>query len=169
MTAVTAGRDVRARTAAHVDQEARRFARRTRAVMALEGALAVGLGGAGVVSALGTGAATVTVAGVRLGLPQFAVLAAIGVLILVSLGHPVALRRVAVVAATVATAGFVAGGVHHPAGVWDVDLAGIAVLVVIALAGFVEFVLLGSADFVSEPSDPPHRPVDAGGGGTAGH
>ena len=35
------------------------------------------------------------------------------------------------------------------------NLAGIFLPVVIALAGFVQFVFLGSANFVSEPSDVP--------------
>ena len=71
-------------------------------------------------------AATATVAGVRLGLPQFAVLAAVGLAILVTLRHPAWLRRVAVSKATVAAAMFAAGGVYYPVGAWDMNLAGIS-------------------------------------------
>ena len=153
METATAGRDVRAIATEHIDQEARRFIRRTRAVMAVEGALALVLGGVGVVAALGADTATVTVAGFRLGLPQFAVLAGIGVLVLATLRHPVALRRAAGVSAVVGTVMFVVGGAHYPDGVWDVNVAGIFLPAVIALAGFVEAVLLSSADFVPAPSD----------------
>lgn len=157
MTARTAGRDVRAVVTEHIDQEARRFTRRTRAVMAVEGALALVLGGAGVVAALGADTATVTVAGVRLGLPQFAVLAGIGVLILASLRDPVALRRAAGISAVVGAVMFVAGGAYYPDGVWDVNVAGIFLPAVIALAGLAEAVLLSSVDFVTAPSDTPDR------------
>ena len=44
---------------------------------------------------------------------------------------------------------------YYPVGAWDMNLAGIFLPVVIALAGFVQFVFLGSAHFVSEPSDVP--------------
>ncbi|WP_433782685.1 hypothetical protein ACQPX6_22810 [Actinomycetospora sp. CA-101289] len=141
----------------HLDEEARRFTRRTRAVMAVEGALAVALGGAGVVAAATAATATVAVAGFRLGLPQFAVLAGIGVLILASLRSRAALRRAAVVSATVATAMFVAGGVYYPDGAWDINEAGIFLPAAIALAGFVEYVFLSSVEFVSTPSDIPDR------------
>lgn len=153
-TAAT-GRDVRAIATEHLDQEARRFTRRTRVAMALEGVLAVALGGAGVVIALGSDEATAAVAGFRLGLPQFAVLAGLGALLLVSLRSRTALRRAAVVSAVVATAMFVAGGVHYPHGVWDINTAGIFLPAVIALAGFVEYVFLSSVEFVSAPSDTP--------------
>jgi hypothetical protein len=154
MSATTAaGRDVRAIATEHIEQEARRFTRRTRAVMAVEGVLALVLGGAGVVAALGADTATVTVAGIRLGLPQFAVLAGIGVLILATLRHPVALRRAAGISAVAGTVLFVVGGAYYPEGVWDVNLAGLFLPAVIALAGFVEAVLLSSADFVTAPSD----------------
>jgi hypothetical protein len=161
METATAGRDVRAIATEHLDQEARRFTRRTRAAMALEGVLALGLGGAGVVAAGTADAATVTVAGLRLGLPQFAVLAGLGVLLLASLRSRTALRRAAVVSAVVATAMFVAGGVYYPDGVWDINLAGVFLPAVIALAGFVEYVFLSSVEFVSAPSDTPN-PEPAG-------
>lgn len=157
MGSVATGRDVRAMTTEHLEQEARRFARRTRASMAGEGVLAVVLGTAGLLALAGGEAATATVAGVRAGLPQFAVLAAIGAAILLTLRHPAWLRRVAVSKATVATAMFAAGGVYFPVGAWDLNLAGIFVPAVIAVAGFVQFVLLGSVNFVSEPSDVPSR------------
>jgi hypothetical protein len=153
----TAGRDVRAVATEHIDKEARRFTRRTRAVMAVEGALALVLGGAGVVAVLGGDTATATVAGFRLGLPQFAVLAGIGVLFLATLRHPVALRRAAGISAVVGTVMFVSGGAYYPDGVWDVNVAGIFLPAVIALAGLAEAVLLSSADFVTEPSDTPDR------------
>ena len=156
MGTATAGRDVRAIATEHLDQEARRFTRRTRVAMALEGVLALALGGAGVVAALDAGTATVAVAGFRLGLPQFAVLAGLGALLLVSLRSRTALRRAAVVSAVVATAMFVAGGAHYPHGVWDMNIAGIFLPAVIALAGFVEYVLLSSVEFVSAPSDTPN-------------
>jgi len=155
MSSVATRQDVRAVTAEHLDAEARRFTRRTRISMAVEGVLALALGGVGVGLLWAGEAATATVAGVRLGLPQFAVLAAIGLAILVTLRHPAWLRRVAVSKATVATAMFAAGGVYYPLGAWDMNLAGIFLPVVIALAGFVQFVFLGSANFVSEPSDVP--------------
>jgi hypothetical protein len=156
METATAGRDVRAIATEHLDQEARRFTRRTRAAMALEGVLALALGGAGVVAALDAGTATAAVAGIRLGLPQFAVLAGLGALLLVSLRSRTALRRVAVVSAVGATAMFVAGGVHYPHGVWDINVAGIFLPAVIALAGFVEYVFLSSVEFASAPSDTPN-------------
>ncbi|GAA4877161.1 hypothetical protein [Actinomycetospora straminea] len=161
MGSVATGRDVRAMVAGHLEEEARRLTRRTRASMAVEGVLAVALGGAGLVALRGGDAATATVVGVRAGLPQFAVLAAIGLAILLTLRHPAWLRRVAVTKATVATAMFAAGAVYHPVGAWDVNLVAIFLPVVVALAGFVQFVLLGSANFVSEPSDVPR----SGGGG----
>ncbi|GAA4756834.1 hypothetical protein [Actinomycetospora chibensis] len=153
MTTTAAGRDVRAIATEHIDQEARRFTRRTRTVMAVEGVLALGLGGAGVAAALGADTATVMVAGFRMGLPHFAVVAGLGVLILATLRHPVALRRAASISAVVATVMFLAGGAYYPDGVWDVNVAGIFLPAVIALAGFVEAVLLSSADFVTAPSD----------------
>lgn len=155
MGSVAIGRDVRAITAEHLDAEARRFTRRTRTAMAVEGAVALTLGGAGVAALLGGDALTATIAGVRLGLPQFAVLAAIGVAIVVTLRHPAWLRRVAVAKAAVAASMFTAGAVYYPLGAWDMNIAGIFLPVVIALAGFVQFVFLGSANFVSEPSDVP--------------
>jgi FtsH-binding integral membrane protein len=157
METATAGRDVRALATERLDQEARRFTRRTRAVMALEGVLALALGAAGVVSAWNADTATVVVAGFRLGLPQFAVLAGIGVLILATLRHPVALRRAAGISAVVGTVMFVAGGAYYPDGVWDVNVAGIFLPAVIALAGLAEAVFLSSADFVTAPSDTPDR------------
>ncbi len=153
MGSVATGQDVRAMATAHLEEEARRFSRRTRISMAVEGVLALALGGVGVLYA--GEAATATVAGVRLGLPQFAVLAAIGLAILVTLRRPAWLRRVAVAKAGVAAAMFASGGVYYPVGAWDMNLAGIFLPVVIALAGFVQFVFLGSANFVSEPSDVP--------------
>jgi hypothetical protein len=169
MTTTAAGRDARATATEYIDQEAQRFTRRTRAVMAVEGALALVLGVAGVVAALKADTATVTVAGFRLGLPQFAVLGGIGVLILATLRHPVALRRVAGISAVVATVMFVAGGVYYPHGVWDLNVAGIFLPAVIALAGFAEAVFLSSADFVTAPSDPAYSadPATTGEGGEA--
>jgi hypothetical protein len=155
MGSVATGQDVRAMATAHLEEEARRFTRRTRFSMAVEGVLALALGGVGLGVLVVGEAATATVAGVRLGLPQFAVLAAVGLAILVTLRHPAWLRRVAVSKATVAAAMFAAGAVYHPVGAWDMNLAGIFLPVVIALAGFVQFVFLGSANFVSEPSDVP--------------
>jgi len=155
MSGVATRQDVRAVTAGHIDAEARRFTRRTRTVMAAEGALALALGGVGVATLLGGDAPTATIAGVRLGLPQFAVLAVVGVALLVTLRHPAWLRRVAVSKAVVAAAMFAAGAVYFPVGAWDMSLVGIFLPVVIALGGFVQFVFLGSANFVSEPSDVP--------------
>ena len=155
MGSVATGQDVRAMATAHLEEEARWFTRRTRFSMAVEGVLALALGGVGLGVLYAGEVATATVAGVRLGLPQFAVLAAIGLAILVTLRHPAWLRRVAVSKATVAAAMFVAGAVYHPVGAWDMNLAGIFLPVVIALGGFVQFVFLGSANFVSEPSDVP--------------
>jgi hypothetical protein len=156
METAAAGRDVRAIATEHLDQEARRFTRRTRAAMAVEGVLALALGGAGVVAALAADTATVAVAGFRLGLPQFAVRAGLGALLLVSLRSRTALRRAAVVSAVVATAMFVAGGAYYPHGVWDINVAGIFLPAAIALAGFVEYVFLSSVEFVSAPSDTPN-------------
>jgi hypothetical protein len=155
MGSVATGQDVRAMATEHLEEEARRFTRRTRAAMAVEGVLALALGGVGLAALVAGGAATATVAGIRLGLPQFAVLAAVGAAILLTLRHPAWLRRVAVSKATVATAMFAAGAVYSPLGAWDMNVAGIFLPVVIALAGFVQFVFLGSANFVSEPSDVP--------------
>lgn len=160
MGSVATGQDVRAMVTGHLEEEARRFTRRTRASLAVEGVLAVVLGAAGLVALGGGEAVTATVAGVRAGLPQFAVLAAIGLAILLTLRHTAWLRRVAVAKATVATAMFAAGAVYHPVGAWDMNLAAIFLPVVVALAGFVQFVFLGSANFVSEPSDVPR--ADAG-------
>jgi hypothetical protein len=156
METAAAGRNVRAMATEHLDQEARRYTRRTRTAMALEGVLALALGGAGVVAALAADTATVTVAGFRLGLPQFAVLAGLGALLLVSLRSRTALRRAAVVSAVVATAMFVAGGAHYPHGAWDMNIAGIFLPAAIALAGFVDYVFLSSVEFVSAPSDTPN-------------
>lgn len=157
MSAPTVGRDVRAIATEHIEQEARRFTRWTRRAMAVEGVLVLLLGAGGVVAALAADTAVVTVAGFRLGLPQFAMLAVTGLLILATLRHPAGLRRVAVGTAVVATAMFVAGGVHYPEGIWDVNLAGIFLPWLLALAGFVQAVLLSTADFVSAPSDIPGR------------
>ena len=115
MGSVATGRDVRAMATAHLEEEARRFTRRTRFSMAVEGVLALALGGVGL-GVLGAGEAAT---------------------------------------ATVAAAMFAAGAVYSPVGAWDMNLAGIFLPVVIALAGFVQFVFLGSAHFVSEPSDVP--------------
>ncbi|MFC5139923.1 hypothetical protein ACFPK1_16915 [Actinomycetospora rhizophila] len=155
MGSVATGQDVRTMATGHLEDEARRFTRRTRAAMAVEGVLALALGGVGLAALVAGGAATATVAGIRLGLPQFAVLAAVGAAILLTLRHPAWLRRVAVSKATMAAAMFAAGAVYFPLGAWDMNLAGIFLPVVIALAGFVQFVFLGSANFVSEPSDVP--------------
>jgi hypothetical protein len=155
MSSVATRQDVRAVTAEHLDAQARRFTRRTRTATAVEGALALALGGAGVAALLGGDALTATIAGVRLGLPQFAVLAVVGIAIVVTLRHPAWLRRVAVSKAVVATAMFAAGAVYYPLGAWDMNMVGIFLPVVIALSGFVQFVFLGSANFVSEPSDVP--------------
>ena len=157
---VRTGRGVRAVTAEHLDREARRFTARTRAAMAVEGVLALALGGAGLAVLLGGDAATATVAGVRLGLPQYAVLVGIGLAILATLRSPGWLRRVAVTKAVVTTSMVAAGAVYFPLGAWDMNLAGIFLPVVIALAGFVEFVLLGSANFVSAPSAVPNADRD---------
>ncbi|PVZ05348.1 hypothetical protein [Actinomycetospora cinnamomea] len=157
MQGVAQAPDVRAMATEHLDDEARRFTRRVRWAMAVEGVLALVLGAAGVAAVLEAGAATATVAGVRLGLPQFAVLVAVGALVLLTLRHRAWLRRVAVSKAVLAAALFVAGSVYYPHGVWEMNAAGIFLPVVIALAGFVEFVFLGTANFVSEPSDVPYR------------
>lgn len=155
MSSGAARQDVRAMTTAYLEDEARRFSRRTRISMAVEGVLALTLGGIGAAVVAAGEAATATVAGLRLGLPQFTVLAVIGLAILLTLRHPAWLRRVAVSKAAVSTAMFAAGGVYFPVGAWDMNLPGIFLPVVIALAGFVQFVFLGSANFVSEPSDIP--------------
>ena len=162
MDSVAIEQGVRATATEHLEGEARRFTRRVRTTMAVEGALALALGGVGVAAVLGAQAVTATVVGVRLGLPQFAVLAAVGAAILVTLRHPAWLRRVAVSKAVVASAMFVAGSVYYPHGVWDINVAGIFVPVVISLAGFVEFVFLGSVNFVSAPSDVPYRDAAEG-------
>ncbi|MDD7941549.1 hypothetical protein PHK61_24310 [Actinomycetospora lutea] len=149
--------DVQAEAIARQERETRTFTRRTQMVMGVEGAVALALGGAGVVAALVADTATATAAGIRLGLPQFAGLAALGALILVTLRRPVALRRVALIAATVAAAMFVSGAVYYPHGVWDMNVAGIFLPAVIALGGFAEFVFLGSANFVTAPGSLPDR------------
>ena len=95
MGSVATGQDVRAMATEHLEEEARRFTRRTRAAMAVEGVLALALGGVGLAALVAGGAATATVTGIRLGLPQFAVLAAVGAAILLTLRHPAWLRRVA--------------------------------------------------------------------------
>lgn len=139
---------------AHVDEESSRLLRRTRVAMAIESVLIGVLGAVGIVAVLGSDAQTATITGFTLGLPQFCALGAAAVAMLLALPTTIALRRVALVKATGFAALFVAGSVYYPVGAWAVDMPGALLPAAVALAGMAEFILLGSAHFVSEPSAP---------------
>jgi hypothetical protein len=137
-----------------VRAEKRRWTRISRVLIAVEGLFCLVLGAVGVVVAAQATSETVTVSGFKAGLPQFTILAVTGVVLLVALLLPRALRRVVLVKAIVFAALFVAGAVLYPKGSWDLNMAGALLAAAISLLGLAEFVLLGSERFVSTPSAP---------------
>jgi hypothetical protein len=142
-------------TKAHVEEVSSRLLRRTRRTMVVESVLIGVLGAVGILAVLGSASETATIAGFTLGLPQFAALGAAAVAMLLALPSELALRRVALVKATGFAVLFVAGAVSYPVGAWAVDMPGALLPAAVALAGMAEFILMGSANFVSEPSAPP--------------
>src|SRR3954468_15146955 len=92
-----------------VRAEQRRWTRVSRMLIAVEGLFCLVLGVVGVVVAAQATTQTVTVSGFKAGQPQFTILAVAGVVLLVALLLPRALRRVVLVKAIVFAALFVAG------------------------------------------------------------
>jgi hypothetical protein len=122
--------------------------------MVVESILIAALGAVGIMAVLASPLETATVAGFTLGLPQFAALIAAAAAMLLALPNKLALRRVALVKAIGFAALFVAGAVYYPVGAWAVNMPGALLAAAISLAGMAEFILIGSANFVSEPSAP---------------
>lgn len=154
---------VLAASEAIVETEKRRMTRVARVLIGIEAVFCLVLGVAGIIIAARSVAPTVTVAGFKAGVPQFTILAVTGVLLLIALLLPRALRRVVLVKAIVFAALFVAGAALYPQGSWDLNMAGALLAAAIALLGLSEFVLLGSERFVSTPSAPAYG-EDAGDG-----
>jgi hypothetical protein len=154
MTSATSPSRILEITKAYVEEESSRLFRRTRLAMVGESVLIGALSAAGIIAVLGSTAETATVAGFTLGLPQFIALGVAAVAMLLALPNKLALRRVALVKAISFAALFVAGAVYYPAGAWAVNMPGALLAAAVALAGMAEFILIGSANFVSEPSAP---------------
>jgi hypothetical protein len=148
------GADVVATVNAHMGRQRDAWTRRTRLAMLAQAALMAALGGLGLWSLAPTETSSTTVGGIRLGYPVLLVLVLAAVAIAVTAPWPhQALRRVALASAIVWTSVFVAGAVYYPGDgtAWASNAGTAALLATLALASFIEFVLLNAEAFDPAP------------------